>query len=316
MTKNHAASRRSIVKGLAGTLGAAALAPDAALAQQPNAATGTPPSVITNPPRQWGRDAPPSIYPDPDIIVIDPSFRQYLLGHHRDPSRGHRLSVGRGSGLVERGPVFRVQRRAGQHPVSLPVGQPAGDAVPQAVQQQQRQFVRFPGAPALDRGLLPPRGALGTRRHDDGDRRFVRRQAAELAERPGAASRRQHLVHRSAVRRHAVGRPSGRRRRADQSAGSAQSAHRRRERRRTRGRQAAVAERGLSLGPGRPTGRCGHRGPAQRSQRDLLRTRLQDAVCDQHRQGAGRQPQRRHAHDPCVRCAGHQSSPISGSSWT
>ena len=74
MTKNHAASRRSIVKGLAGTLGAAALAPAAALAQQPNAATGTPPSVITNPPRQWGWRAPPNIYPDPDVIVIDPSF--------------------------------------------------------------------------------------------------------------------------------------------------------------------------------------------------------------------------------------------------
>jgi gluconolactonase len=42
--------------------------------------TGTPPSVITNPPRQWGRDAPPNIYPDPDIIVIDPDFRRLLLG--------------------------------------------------------------------------------------------------------------------------------------------------------------------------------------------------------------------------------------------
>ncbi|MGA8194855.1 MAG: SMP-30/gluconolactonase/LRE family protein [Acetobacteraceae bacterium] len=80
MTKELAASRRSIVKGLAGTIGAAALAPAVALAQQPSAATATPPSVITNPPRQWGRGAPPEFYPDPDIVVIDPSFRQYLLG--------------------------------------------------------------------------------------------------------------------------------------------------------------------------------------------------------------------------------------------
>src|SRR5690349_18105985 len=42
--------------------------------------TATPPSVISNPPRQWGRHAPPDIYPDPDIVVIDPSFEQYLLG--------------------------------------------------------------------------------------------------------------------------------------------------------------------------------------------------------------------------------------------
>ena len=76
------ATRRGVVKGVAGTIGAAALAPLGAFAQQQqqNAATGTPPSVISNPPRQWGPGAPPEIYPDPDIIVIDPSFRQVLLG--------------------------------------------------------------------------------------------------------------------------------------------------------------------------------------------------------------------------------------------
>jgi gluconolactonase len=42
--------------------------------------TATPPSVITSPPRQWGREAQPNIYPDPDIIVIDPDFRRLLLG--------------------------------------------------------------------------------------------------------------------------------------------------------------------------------------------------------------------------------------------
>src|SRR5215469_2799020 len=80
MIRQAAASRRIIVKGFAGAIGAVALAPVAARAQQPNAAFGAPPSVITNPPRQWGHHAPPEIYPDPDIVVIDPSFRQYLLG--------------------------------------------------------------------------------------------------------------------------------------------------------------------------------------------------------------------------------------------
>jgi gluconolactonase len=69
MNRFAEASRRAVVRGIAGTIGAAALAP-LAVAQQPSAATGTPPSVISNPSRQWGRDAPPSIYPDPDIIVI------------------------------------------------------------------------------------------------------------------------------------------------------------------------------------------------------------------------------------------------------
>jgi gluconolactonase len=72
-------SRRGFVRVAAGAAGAAAIAPMAS-AQQGNANLGTPPSVITNPPRQWGRHAPPEIYPDPDIIVIDPSFRSLLLG--------------------------------------------------------------------------------------------------------------------------------------------------------------------------------------------------------------------------------------------
>ena len=59
-------------------------------AQQPSAATGTPPSVITNPPRQWGRHAPPSIYPDPDVIVIDPSFNALRIGN----SAIHRVATG------------------------------------------------------------------------------------------------------------------------------------------------------------------------------------------------------------------------------
>ena len=67
---NKIGARRAFVGGIAAT----ALAPAAALAQQPSAATGTPPSVITNPPRQWGWHAQPDIYPDPDVIVIDPSF--------------------------------------------------------------------------------------------------------------------------------------------------------------------------------------------------------------------------------------------------
>ena len=50
-----AQSRRGFVKGIGSMLGAAALAPTAALAQQSNAALGTPPSVITNPPRQWDK---------------------------------------------------------------------------------------------------------------------------------------------------------------------------------------------------------------------------------------------------------------------
>jgi gluconolactonase len=39
------------------------------------------PTVISNPPRVFGPDAPPGIFPDPDVIVIDPSFNGLRQGH-------------------------------------------------------------------------------------------------------------------------------------------------------------------------------------------------------------------------------------------
>ncbi|HYZ41691.1 MAG TPA: SMP-30/gluconolactonase/LRE family protein, partial [Stellaceae bacterium] len=61
--------------GTAALIGSTALAQEIARAQQPNANLGTPASVITNPPRDWS-PGHPSIYPDPDVIVVDPSFNQ------------------------------------------------------------------------------------------------------------------------------------------------------------------------------------------------------------------------------------------------
>ena len=66
--------------------GAASFAPALALAQQtpangpqPRPGLATPPSVVTDPPRQWGRHGPPDVYPDPDVLVIDSSFTQCLV---------------------------------------------------------------------------------------------------------------------------------------------------------------------------------------------------------------------------------------------
>ena len=73
-------SRRGLLRGAAATVGSVALG-RTVLAQQPAAPVATPPSVITNPPRQWGRNAPPAFYPDPDVIVIDNAFRQFIIGN-------------------------------------------------------------------------------------------------------------------------------------------------------------------------------------------------------------------------------------------
>ncbi|HTV45069.1 MAG TPA: SMP-30/gluconolactonase/LRE family protein [Stellaceae bacterium] len=70
-------TRRSLIAG------AAALVPALAHGQTKPAhgpALGHPPTVISEPPRRWGRFAPPNIYPDPDILIVDPSFSQYVVG--------------------------------------------------------------------------------------------------------------------------------------------------------------------------------------------------------------------------------------------
>ena len=83
-------SRRQMITRIGAAAGAAALgerlsAEQAPPAQQP--ARGTPPSVISNPPRDFSQ---PVTYPDPDIIVIDPSFNALRTGN----TAIHRLWTG------------------------------------------------------------------------------------------------------------------------------------------------------------------------------------------------------------------------------
>jgi gluconolactonase len=76
-------TRRDLIKHIGAAAGVAAgittISPRFAAAQGA-AAEGTPPSVITNPPRVFGSDVP-SVFPDPDIITIDPMFARYRVGN-------------------------------------------------------------------------------------------------------------------------------------------------------------------------------------------------------------------------------------------
>ena len=71
-------NRRLMLAGAAATL--PGLAPTLAWAQETKAQLGTPRSVITNPPRDFGPGAPPPGSPDPDVIRVDPSFGSFLIG--------------------------------------------------------------------------------------------------------------------------------------------------------------------------------------------------------------------------------------------
>src|SRR3569833_1240636 len=76
-------SRRGMIAGSAAVIPVLAHA-----AEKPM--TGTWPSVISNPPRDFGPHAAPLMNPDPDVIAVDPSFRSLLVGQ----AMIHRLYTG------------------------------------------------------------------------------------------------------------------------------------------------------------------------------------------------------------------------------
>ena len=70
----RALSRRTLVGAI--TAGAAVAGARSVMAQ---AEKGTPPSVVTSPPRDFGPHGAPSTYFwDPDVVIVDPVFRQYV----------------------------------------------------------------------------------------------------------------------------------------------------------------------------------------------------------------------------------------------
>ena len=68
-------SRRKLLRGVGAAIGAAVLAPGMARAQSSPAGPQAPPSVVSNPPRDFGPNGAPTTYfTDPDVLSVDPSF--------------------------------------------------------------------------------------------------------------------------------------------------------------------------------------------------------------------------------------------------
>ena len=98
--ESAAISRRTLVGAIAA--GAAVAGSRGVMAQ---AEKGTPPSVVTSPPRDFSPSAPPNVYVfDPDIIIIDPLFTNYVQGN--TPIK--RLWTG---ALWSEGPAWSAQGR-------------------------------------------------------------------------------------------------------------------------------------------------------------------------------------------------------------
>ena len=101
-------TRREVAWKITAAAGLAAVSPRMSLAQTPQPvptpARSSPPSVISNPPRDFSPGAPPVTYPDPDLITVDPAFNALRLGN----TPIQRLWTG---GLWMEGPAWSSQGR-------------------------------------------------------------------------------------------------------------------------------------------------------------------------------------------------------------
>ena len=147
----------------------------------------------------------------PDHLLLGPGhhcgrsvIQRPRPAQHRDQASLHRRAVGRGSGLERAGPLSAVERHSQQPADAMVGGRRPRQRVPLSVQQLQRQLVRLQWPAALLRTSHAKGGALRARRHVDRARRQLQRQEAQLAQRCRRPSRRQLLVHRSALWRPAL----------------------------------------------------------------------------------------------------------------
>ena len=97
-------TRRDLALRIGAAAGMTAFARQLLHAQTPPPARVGPPSVISNPPRDFSPGAQPVTYPDPDVITIDPAFNALRLGN----TPIQRLWTG---GLWMEGPAWCSQGR-------------------------------------------------------------------------------------------------------------------------------------------------------------------------------------------------------------
>ena len=89
-----------------------------------------------------------------------PVLQQPRPAQHGDQAPAYRVVVGRRPGLERAGPLSPVERHSQQPADAMVGGRRSRQRFPHAVQQLQRQLVRFPGPAALLRASHPPGGAL------------------------------------------------------------------------------------------------------------------------------------------------------------
>ena len=271
-----------------------------AQSRRPGHAPIGPPSTITQPPRDFSRrGAPTTYFTDPDVLTVDPAFD----GLRQPNAPIQRLWTG---ALWSEGPAWNSvgrflvwsdipnnrQLRWSEDDGHVSVFRmPSNNSNGNTFDFQGRQL----SCEHLTRRLVRYEldGSVTVLAVD------LQRQAAQLAERCRAASRRQLLVHRPSVWRAALrghgrcGRRAGEQGRADEPEARPAAGDRL--------LQARAADGGLPPRQERHADAGGRRRPRARPERPVLLAGLQEALRRQHRPGPGRH-HRRAARATC-RCS-------------
>ena len=187
---------------------------------------GTPPSVVTSPPRDFGPNAPPDVYSSiPTSSSSIRSSRRLRQGKRRSSGCGRARSgakarpgaprAGISCGATSRTTAAALARRRRTR-----------QRLPHAVEQQQRQHLRLPGPADF---LRAPDRRVVRYEHDGSVTVIADKFKGKRLNSPNDVvphPRRQHLVHRSALWRPALRGRARRGGRAEQPGGPAEPAAR------------------------------------------------------------------------------------------
>ena len=127
-------------------------------------------TVISDPPRIWGPGAPPQMFPDPDILVVDPAFGRLRSGHAyiRRLSTGYTWSEGPAWSGEGEYVVFSDVESNAQYRYIWETGEVTVYHRPSY--STNGSTFDFQGRQISCQGFFLPGGALGTGWLADGDR--------------------------------------------------------------------------------------------------------------------------------------------------
>ena len=138
---NNEVTRRGLLRTLGAVAGAAVVVPHTLRAQS-KAAPQSAPTVISNPPRDFGPNArADDVLHRPGCAHGGPGVRRAGAGEYLDTAHLDRRALDRGAGMEQPGPLSSLERHPEQPADAVDGRRRARGGVSKPVEQQQREHV-------------------------------------------------------------------------------------------------------------------------------------------------------------------------------